>query len=80
MENLQNEYELTKDEQGMIQPLIETVEQLQKDAQAVLRAITRLRGLEGQWNLVGTKLVKIVPREDHEARELAAIDINGRHG
>ena len=61
MENLQNEYELTLDEQGMVKPLIETVENLQKETQAVLRAITRLRGLEGNWNLIGNKLVKVVP-------------------
>ncbi len=53
------EYILTADEQGLIKPLIETVENLQRDAQAVLRAITRLRNLEGNWNLVGDKLVKV---------------------
>lgn len=58
MENLQTEYTLTTDEQAMINPLIETVENLQRDAQAILRAITRLRNLEGNWNLVGNKLVK----------------------
>lgn len=61
MENLQNEYELTEDEQGLVQPLIETVENLQKETQAVLRAITRLRKLEGNWNLVGNKLIRVVP-------------------
>jgi hypothetical protein len=58
MENLQNEYTLTADEQGMVKPLIETIENLQKETQAVLRAITRLRNLEGNWNLVGDRLVK----------------------
>jgi hypothetical protein len=53
------EYTLTADEQAMINPLIETVENLQRDAQAILRAITRLRGLEGQWNLNGNKLIKM---------------------
>jgi hypothetical protein len=52
------EYTLTADEQAMINPLIETVENLQRDAQALLRAITRLRGLEGQWSLNGNKLIK----------------------
>jgi hypothetical protein len=59
MENVQNEYELTTDELGMIKPMIEAVDNLQKETQAVLRAITRLRNLQGQWNLVGDKLVKI---------------------
>jgi hypothetical protein len=58
MENLQTEYTLTADEQGMVKPLIETIENLQKETQAVLRAITRLRNLDGNWNLVGDKLVK----------------------
>jgi hypothetical protein len=59
MENLQTEYTLTADEQAMIQPIIETVDNLQRDAQAILRAITRLRGLEGNWNLNGNKLIKV---------------------
>jgi septation ring formation regulator EzrA len=59
MENVQNEYELTTDELGMVKPMIEAVENLQKETQAILRAITRLRRLEGNWNLVGDKLVKI---------------------
>lgn len=57
MEN-PTEYTLTADEQGLIKPLIETVENLQRDAQAILRAITRMRNLEGNWNLIGDKLVK----------------------
>lgn len=52
------EYTLTDDEQGLVKPLIETIENLQRDAQAVLRAITRHRNLEGNWNLIGSKLVK----------------------
>lgn len=59
MENLQTEYELTPDEQAMVNPLIEAVENMQKDAQAILRAITRMRNLQGQWNLQGTKLIKV---------------------
>lgn len=59
MENLQTEYTLTADEQAMLQPIIETVDNLQRDAQAILRAITRLRKLEGQWTLEGNKLVKV---------------------
>lgn len=54
------EYTLTPDELGMVKPIIETVENLQRDAQAILRAVTRHRGLEGNWNLVGDKLVKVV--------------------
>jgi hypothetical protein len=61
MENLQNEYELTPDELGMIKPLIDTVNDLQKEAQAILRAITRLRNLDGNWTLEGTKMVKVIP-------------------
>jgi hypothetical protein len=59
MENTAEEYTLTADEQAMISPLIETVENLQRDAQAILRAITRMRNLEGNWNLNGNKLVKV---------------------
>ena len=57
--NQPNEYTLTADEQAMIQPIIESVENLQRDAQAILRAITRMRGLDGSWNLNGTKLIKV---------------------
>jgi hypothetical protein len=53
-----DQYTLTADELGLVKPIIETVDTLQKEAQAILRAITRLRGLEGNWNLVGNKLVK----------------------
>jgi hypothetical protein len=66
MENVQNEYELTTDELGMIKPMIEAVETMQKETQAVLRAITRLRNLQGNWNLVGDKLVKIEPNGNHQ--------------
>jgi hypothetical protein len=62
MENLQNEYTLTADELGMVKPLIESVENLQKEAQAILRGITRVRKLDGNWSLVGDKLVKVEPR------------------
>ena len=58
MENTTEEYTLTADEQAMINPLIETVDNLQRDAQAILRAITRMRNLEGNWNLTGNKLIK----------------------
>jgi hypothetical protein len=59
MENLQNEYQLTSDEQGLVKPLIENIEAMQRETQAILRAITRLRALEGNWNLVGDKLVRM---------------------
>lgn len=53
------EYTLTADEQGMVKPLVETIENLQKEVQAVLNAIIRLRRLEpGHWNLTADKLVK----------------------
>lgn len=58
------EYELTADEQGMIQPMMETIERLQKDVQAILNAVTRLRKLEGNWALQGNKLV-LVPPPNH---------------
>ena len=60
-----NEYTLTQDEQAMISPLIEAVENYQRDAQAILRAITRMRGLEGQWNLNGNKLIKVQESRPH---------------
>ncbi len=56
-----DEYLLTPDELGMIEPIIETVDTLQKEAQVILRAITRLRGLQGDWHLVNKKLVKVDP-------------------
>ncbi len=59
MEQPTTEYTLTADEQALVQPLIETVENLQRDAQAILRAITRMRNLEGNWNLNGNKLIKV---------------------
>jgi len=59
MEQQAEEYTLTADEQALVTPLIETVENLQRDAQAILRAITRMRGLEGNWNLNGNKLIKV---------------------
>jgi hypothetical protein len=58
MENLQNEYTLTEDEQAMVIPMIEQIELAQKEVQAVLRAITRARKLDGNWSLVGVKLIK----------------------
>jgi hypothetical protein len=76
MENLQTEYTLTEDEKGMIIPIIETVENLQKEAQVVLRAITRLRGLEGQWSLMGDRLVKVKPA----AQQLQAVGAADRNG
>jgi hypothetical protein len=82
MENLQNEYTLTPDELGMIQPLIDNVEALQKEAQAILRAITRLRHLDGNWNLMGNKLIKVESTNAQPTRvepaELAPA--NGRLG
>lgn len=59
MEQQAEEYTLTADEQALVTPLIETVENLQRDAQAILRAITRMRGLEGNWNLNGNRLIKV---------------------
>ena len=60
MENTDS-YTLTADEQGMVAPLMETIENLQREVQAVLRAITRLRGLEGNYNLVDGKLIRVIP-------------------
>jgi hypothetical protein len=54
-----NEYTLTEDERGMVQPLIETADQIQKETQALLRAIVRLRKLEGNWNLEGNRLIRV---------------------
>jgi hypothetical protein len=54
-----NEYILTDDEKGMIQPLMETATQVQNETQSVLRAIIRLRKLEGDWTLQGDKLLKV---------------------
>ncbi len=58
MVNLQTEYELTADEIAMVQPLIETVQNLQKETQTILNAIVRLRNLQGNYALVGNKLIK----------------------
>lgn len=81
METLQTEYTLTADEQAMINPLIETVENLQRDAQAILRAITRLRSLDGNWNLVGNKLIKAAaPQPQLEQPVLSGSTANGRNG
>jgi hypothetical protein len=55
----QTEYSLTEDEQGMIKPLVNQIELLQKEAQSILNAISRLRKLDGNWNLMGDKLVKM---------------------
>jgi hypothetical protein len=54
-----NEYTLTDDEKGMVQPLIEAATQVQTETQALLRAIIRLRKLDGDWTLQGDKLVKL---------------------
>jgi hypothetical protein len=59
MENL-NEYLLTADEREMVSPLIEQSNQVQNELQAILRAILRLRKLEGNWSLMDGKLVKAV--------------------
>lgn len=54
-----NEYRLTRDELGMIDPVVKQIEFLQNEAQSLLRAITRLRGLQGNWQLEGDKLIRI---------------------
>lgn len=74
MNNEQTEYTLTADEQGLVQPLIETVETLQKETQAILRAITRHRKLEGNWNLIGNKLVRMAAAQ---GQDLEALYANG---
>jgi hypothetical protein len=57
----QTEYALTEDEKGMVIPLIETIENLQKEVQAILRGITRLRKLDGNYTLQGDRLVRVPP-------------------
>ncbi len=52
------EYALTADEKAMVLPLVESVSQAQLEVQAILRAIIRVRGLQGQWSLDGDRLVK----------------------
>jgi hypothetical protein len=54
-----NEYLLTDDEKGMVQPLIEAATQVQTETQALLRAIIRLRKLEGDWTLQDGKLMRV---------------------
>lgn len=58
MVNLQTEYELSADEMGMVQPMIDTVQNVQKELQCILNAIVRLRNLQGSFSLVGNKLIK----------------------
>ena len=74
MDNQQNEYTLTQDEQGLVMPLIETIENLQKEAQTLLRAITRHRKLDGNWNLVGNKFVRMAAAG---GKDLEALYANG---
>jgi hypothetical protein len=57
MEQIES-YTLTEDERGMVQPLIDTVNQLQNETQILLRSIIRLRKLEGDWTLQGDRLVR----------------------
>jgi hypothetical protein len=81
MEQPKDEYTLTADELGLVKPIIDTVESLQKEAQVVLRAITRLRGLEGNWALAGNRLVKVNPTPNppvHELQSVGAPDLNGK--
>ena len=55
-----NEYILTEDEHAMLKPLTDQIDALQRDAQAILRAIVRHRGLEQtNWSLTDGKLVRI---------------------
>ena len=58
MEGSSDEYVLTADEMGMIKPLIDTVENLQKEAQAILRGISRVRNLQGDWVLNEKKMIR----------------------
>lgn len=77
MENLQNEYQLTADERGMVQPLIDNIEVLQKECQSILRAITRLRNLDGNWTLMGDRMVKIEPIEPRALQPQPVTEPNG---
>jgi hypothetical protein len=53
-----NEYMLTDDEKGMLQPLLEMQKQIESEAQGLLRAIIRLRRLDGNWSLNGDRLIQ----------------------
>jgi hypothetical protein len=54
-----NEYVLTDDERGMLQPLMDAEKQIQNEAQVLLRSIIRLRKLEGDWRFQDGKLIKV---------------------
>lgn len=77
MENLQNEYQLTADEMGLIKPFIDVIESQQKECQTILRAITRLRNLDGNWTLMGDRMVKIEPIEPRALQPQPVTEPNG---
>jgi hypothetical protein len=54
-----NEYLLSDDEKGMVQPLVDRVAEVQAETKTLLGAIMRLRKLEGEWILQGDRLVKL---------------------
>lgn len=53
------EYTLTEEEQALILPIVQTVEELQTEARTILRAISRVRKLDGNWTLQGNRLIKV---------------------
>jgi hypothetical protein len=59
MEPENQEYELSIDERAMIAPYEEQIRALDAERQVILRAILRVRKLEGQWTQDGTKMRKL---------------------
>lgn len=56
-----DEYVLAPDEKAMLDSISSQVRDLQADAQAVLRCITRIKGLQGNWTLAddNSKLTRV---------------------
>lgn len=55
---IQTEYFLTDDEKGMIVPLLEYMQNANREANAIIAAICRLRKLPGNWQLDNERLIR----------------------
>lgn len=58
METPVSEYVLSADEKALIDGINAQARELQSDMNAILRAITKARGLQGAWQFDGEKFTR----------------------
>jgi hypothetical protein len=57
--------QLSKQEQSILAEYQQALRDIQQQIQGALRLIVKQRGLEGQWNLDGDRLVKVVAQKEN---------------